>query len=131
MLSGNSTKEIPQQNRPPFENDANFLLVNFLDERFPDGGVFRTAPKEKVPDSTQDLQAFVEFCRRPDYINHPYASQWLGMMERDTPQVATLGKNLQIYRSCTTERYNGWQPHLYKMVGETRFHIGPRKREGA
>lgn len=92
MASSHATKEFPPQNRPPSENDANFLLVKFLDERFPDGGIFRTAPKEKVPDSTEDLQAFVEFCRRPDYINHPYSSIWLGMLERATPRIATLGK---------------------------------------
>jgi len=42
------------------------------------------APKEKVPDSTRDLHAFVELCGRPDYINRPYAPQWPGIMERDS-----------------------------------------------
>jgi len=89
MLMRFATKtQISQQNIPPLENDANYLLKEFLDERFPNGGIFRTAPGEKIPDSTEDLKAFIAFCRRPDYIKHPYSPHWLGMMERDTPLVA-------------------------------------------
>lgn len=128
ILSTKATKEqISQQNCPPLVNDANFLLFTFLNERFPDGGIFRTASKEKILDSTEDLQAFVKFCRTPDYITHPYASEWIGSLERDAPLVAVLGKNIQLHRTCNTERYNGWQPHLKKMVGEVRFEIGPKK----
>lgn len=35
MISNCASKEIPIQNRPPQQNDANFLLMKFLDERFP------------------------------------------------------------------------------------------------
>lgn len=126
MLMRSATEtQISQQNIPPLENDANYLLKEFLDERFPNGGIFRTAPREKIPDSTEDLKAFIAFCRRPDYIKHPYSPHWLGMMERDTPLVADIGKNIHVLRNCTSERYNGWQNHLKKMVGEVRFHIGP------
>lgn len=128
ILSLKATKEqIAQQNCPPLVNDANFLLFTFLNERFPDGGIFRTASKEKILDSTEDLQAFVEFCQAPDYITHPYASEWIGSLERDIPLVAVLGKNIQLHRTCNTVRYNRWQPHLKKMVGEVRFEIGPKK----
>lgn len=125
MLSTRASKEVPPQNRPPERNDANFLLVKFLDERFPNGGVFRTASCAKIPDSTEDLQAFIRFCQTPEYRHHPYSAIWLGILGRDNPIVSVLGKNIQVYRKCETKRYNGWQPHLRKMVGEVRYYLGP------
>lgn len=48
-LASNATMEqVRRQNCPPLDDDANFLLVAFLDERFPDGGILRTAPKAKL-----------------------------------------------------------------------------------
>ncbi|OKO94545.1 hypothetical protein PENSUB_11812 [Penicillium subrubescens] len=100
-LASNATKQqMLRQNCPPRENDANFLLVAFLDERFPDGGTLRTAPKAKVGDSTEDLQAFVQFCKRSEFSRHPYSSTWIGLLDRDAPLVGLLGKNIQIYRAC-------------------------------
>ena len=83
MIPTLARKEIPPQNRPPKQNDANFLLVKFINKRFPDGGIFRTAPRAKVPDSTEDLQAFVEFCRTPEYRHHPYSAKWCAILDGD------------------------------------------------
>lgn len=131
-LSSSATeKQIAQQNYPPLENDANFLLMKFLDERFPEGGIFRTAPREKVLNSTEDLQAFVEFCRRPEYVNHPYSSKWCALLDRDQPVVRDLGKNFQILRECEIRRTNEHQSHLGKNVGEVTYNLGPMKSEQA
>lgn len=42
-LSATAREEKPRQNRPPRPLDANYLLDQFLNARFPNGGRFRTA----------------------------------------------------------------------------------------
>ena len=79
LVSSSSTTETPKQNRPPKTKDANHLLYHFLIERFPNGGIFRTASCEKDPASTEDLKAFVDFCKRKEYSTHPYSAKWLEM----------------------------------------------------
>ena len=89
------------------------------------------APREKVLNSTEDLQAFVEFCRRPEYVNHPYSSKWCALLDRDQPVVRDLGKNFQILRECEIRRTNEHQSHLGKNVGEVTYNLGPMKSEQA
>ncbi|KAL2065776.1 hypothetical protein VTL71DRAFT_3446 [Oculimacula yallundae] len=77
-IARNSKSETPRQSRPPRRSDALYLLDEFLRERFPEGGIFRTQSKEKMRGSTEDLQAFVEFLKQPQYIRHPYSAPPLG-----------------------------------------------------
>ncbi|KAL5359277.1 hypothetical protein BJX96DRAFT_183640 [Aspergillus floccosus] len=100
LVSSSSRTEIPKQNRPPKIKDANYLLYHFLIERFPDGGIFRTASREKDPTSTEDLRAFVDFCKKKEYSTHPYSAKWLEMLDRTRPFVAILAPNIKVYRSC-------------------------------
>ncbi|KAL4782839.1 hypothetical protein BJX76DRAFT_368837 [Aspergillus varians] len=71
----------PRQNRPPRVHDANFLLYNFLNERFPNGDVT----------STEDLREFVN-------------AKWLDMLDRPHPFIAILAPNIRAYRSCKTQK---------------------------
>jgi hypothetical protein len=113
--------EKPRQNRPPEELDANYLLDCFLSERFPEGGLFRTAPSTRPgkDDSTEDLQAFVAFIKQPEYRKHPYTDSWLADLDRPTPMVAVLESNLQVLRSMRSERDRAWSST------ETKFLLGP------
>lgn len=98
-LSSNATMEqIRRQNYSPLDNDANFLLVAFQDERFSYGGIPRTTPNAKLEDSTEDLQAFIRFCKRQEF-SYPsrYSSIWVGLLDRDTPLVGLFGNNIQVY----------------------------------
>ncbi|OOQ83172.1 hypothetical protein PEBR_36491 [Penicillium brasilianum] len=131
LASNATTEQILRQNCPPLEGDANFLLVAFLDEKFPDGGILRTAPKAKVEYSTEDLQAFVQFCKRPEFSSHPYSSTWVGLLDRDSPLVGLLGKNIRVYRTCRSIRSNCWSKHLKKMIDEVKFIIGPKDSESS
>lgn len=131
LPSNAKEEQVLRQNRTPLDNDANYLLVAFLDERFPNGGIFRTAPKAKVEDSTEDLQAFVQFCKGPEFFCHPYSSTWVGLLDRDVPLVGLLGKNIAVYRTCRSEPSNCWSKRLKKMVGEVKFIIGPKNTESS
>ncbi|THY30620.1 hypothetical protein D6D00_02790 [Aureobasidium pullulans] len=60
-ISAEAKTETPLQNRPPKPLDALYLLDKFLLERSLLGDTFRSAFKERKPESTEDLQAFVAF----------------------------------------------------------------------
>ncbi|BCS24477.1 uncharacterized protein APUU_40921A [Aspergillus puulaauensis] len=126
LVPSNSATETPQQNKPPRVQDANFLLYNFLNERFPSGGVFRTISRAKDKNSTEDLQEFVKFCRRPQNVNHPYCAKWLDMLDRPRPFIAILAPNIRAYRSCQTQKTYPYMPGSGCHLTETVFHVGPR-----
>lgn len=131
-LAGNATMEqIRRQNCPPLDNDANFLLVAFLDERFPDGGILRTAPKAKLEDSTEDLQVYIHLCKRPEFSYHPYSSIWVGLLDRDTPLVGLLGKHIQVYRTCRSDRPNCWSSNRKKWSVKSDSSSNRNTPEGA
>jgi hypothetical protein len=91
-ISAVAKKEFPIQNRPPKLLYAKYLLNKFLNEWFPQGGIFRTAPKDRIPTSTEDLQAFVAFLRSPEYAWHPYREVWLAILGSNKPKAAVLFK---------------------------------------
>ncbi|KAK7928004.1 hypothetical protein PG985_005002 [Apiospora marii] len=107
-IKANSKHENPKQNIPPNQMDALWLLEQFLNERFPAGGVFRTASIEDMPDSTEDLTAFVSFLKRPEYTNHPYTAGWLADLDRAAPRVTTLDPNFWLLRSITKIAQKRW-----------------------
>ncbi|KAK4542301.1 hypothetical protein LTR36_006954 [Oleoguttula mirabilis] len=100
-LVTNASSEKPRQNRPPQRLDAIWLLNEFIlqHDHLADGGIFRTATTDKFPDSTEDLLAFVQFLKQPEYIKHPYTSWWLKFLDVDVPQVTVLAKNLPMLRN--------------------------------
>jgi hypothetical protein len=104
MLPGNAQSETVQQNRPPNNRDANWLLNEFLNatEHLADGGTFRTALQEKFPDSTEDVNAFMDFIKQPEYIKHPYTPDWRRYLDNEKPQIQVLAKNLPMLRHCVT-----------------------------
>lgn len=104
MLSSTAKEEKPVQNRPPKPEDANYPLVQFINSRpgLANGGKFRTVSKDIFPDSSEDLAAFVEFLRSPEYINHHYSAEWLKFLGVAQPRIHVLSNNLPIYRYCTT-----------------------------
>lgn len=130
FLPRSAKGESTQQNRPLKEEDGLYPLMVFLHTRFPVAGVFRTQSTDRMADSTEDLQRFVDFLKEPAYSAHPYAAKWRAALERTPPDVALLGKNLAMLRSCDqkrTQRYNANLVHLKKvdrMVRETIFNIG-------
>lgn len=125
LVSSSSRTEVPKQNRPPKIKDANYLLYHFLIERFPQGGIFRTASREKDPTSTDDLRAFVDFCKRNEYSTHPYRAKWLGMLDRPRPFVAILAPNIRVYRSCHKRITYPPSSRPGGHFTETIFDIGP------
>ncbi|KAJ0424408.1 hypothetical protein BJY00DRAFT_299170 [Aspergillus carlsbadensis] len=125
LVPSNSEIENPRQNKPPRVYDANFLLFNFLNERFPDGGVFRTISKAKDKSSTEDLHEFVRFCQRPENANHPYSAKWLELLDRPHPLIAILAPNIRVYRKCETRKTYPYLSHSGQHFTETIFHLGP------
>ena len=100
MLNPRANKEGPVQNRPPEQEDANWLLQQFIEatDHLDGGGSFRTAGTDKFADSTDDMQNFGAFLRQPEYINHPYTKEWLAYLDNKNG-VQVLGKNLPFIRS--------------------------------
>ncbi|KAK4501828.1 hypothetical protein PRZ48_007637 [Zasmidium cellare] len=105
-LNNMSNKLDPKQKIPPNPTDAIWLLQKFIDERenLALGGVFHTADKDKFPDSTEDLQGFLEFLRQPAYCKHPYANFWIGKLSREKPETVVLAKNLPLLRDTRADR---------------------------
>jgi hypothetical protein len=116
-ISSNANTEKPKQNRPPKEGDAIFPLKVWLDERFPTGGHLRTALKERVASSTDDVTHFVEFLEGSEWRNHPYVQTfWLARLKKAKRDVTALEKNIRILRS--TEKVNT-QHSFKKQPGQT------------
>jgi hypothetical protein len=128
-LSSLSKIENPKQNHPPNPLDALYLLDEFLMERFPNGGTFRSAPKERKPDSTEDLQAFVTFLKRPEYSAHPWASFWISCFDNNYKwDQKILGKNLAVLRRVRT--VSTLTRHGAGKVAETFYILGPPGTSG-
>lgn len=125
LVPSNSGIETPKQNRPPHLKDANFLLYQFLNERFPEGGVFRTASRVKDENSTDDLREFVRFCKRPANLDHPYSAKWLELLDRPRPLVSILACNIRVYRTCESQKTSSYSVRLRHHFNETIFHLGP------
>lgn len=123
-LARNAKSEKPVQNRPPLANDALYPLDEFLKFRFPNGGTFRTAPVDRVLDSTEDMQAFDDFLKAPEWRKHPYADFWHGMLA-GKPDVAWLEKNLMVLRSLKQVRHRPRNLVTKEYVRETFFELGP------
>jgi hypothetical protein len=134
-LAIRSSLVVDKQNRPPKMLDANWLLNKFLDERFPTGGVFRTAPKSRRPDSTEDLQAFLEFLNRPEYHGHPYAEFWISCFpDGEIGKAGWLSQNIVLFRRLRTEtiRHTDHKGDL-RFDGkftETLYYLGPPGTSG-
>ncbi|CAD0096499.1 unnamed protein product [Aureobasidium mustum] len=124
--------EMPRQNRPPKRLDANWLLVEFLNETFPNGGVFRTASKSKFPDSPDHVQAFLDFIRRDENNGHPYAAAFINELEPSSipgkastpPRINVLFNNIRVYRSCTKKRNRKVDRQTKKEISEQVYTIG-------
>jgi len=114
--------ETPTQNRPPRQEDALWLLDTFLDERFPNGGTFRTISKNIKPDSTEDHQAFLAFLQRSQYSGHPCAPALLAALSRG--EMAIYSKSLPPLRSCRHEKFHWWFS-ARSQTNETQYHLGP------
>lgn len=126
-LPSNAVEEDPKQNRPPNIEDANYLIYHFLNERFSQSGIFRTISRERVPDSTEDLQEFVKFCKRDEYINLPYTSYWLEKLDREAPFIAILARNIRAFRTCEKRAVSTYVEAQKRKWNETKYFIGPRE----
>lgn len=133
-IARNATQEKPKQNRSPHPLDALYPLDEFLKQRFPNGGVFRTAAADRIEGSTEDLQAFAVFLEQPEWCKHPFYDFWHTALTRVPADVALLGKNLMILRSCRQEKtrpYSKLVEHYEnsqdRCVRESVYHIGPPK----
>jgi hypothetical protein len=128
-LSSLSKTETPKQNRPPHRLDALYLLNESLLERFPAGGTFRSARKESKPDSTEDLQAFVTFLKRPEYSAHPWATFWISCFDNNYKwDNNILGKNLAVLRRVRIVFTH--TRHGMGKVAETSYILGPPGTSG-
>jgi len=114
--------ETPTQNRPPRQEDALWLLDTFLNERFPDGGTFRTISKSIKLDSTEDHQAFLAFLQRPQYSGHPWAPDLLAALSRG--DMAIYFKSLPPLRGCHHESFR-WRFSARSQTNEMQYHLGP------
>lgn len=124
-LTNSTLKEKPLQNRPPKENDGNYLLDAYINStsHLKDGGVFRSAPKSYFPDSTEDIQNFVKFLSLPEYRNHPWQSWWYSYLSGEVPSLpSVLGKNLPMLRNSVTVRPGKYVKHPQKG----RVHVRER-----
>ncbi|THY01160.1 hypothetical protein D6D02_08685 [Aureobasidium pullulans] len=122
--------EIPLQNRPPRSLDTLYLLDRFLLGRFPLGGTFRSASKVRKPGSTEDLQTFVAFVKRPEYIGHPWDSFWVSCFDNDYKwDNKIIGKNLAVLRSVRTVSTHTRQGA--GKIAETSYILGPPGTSGA
>lgn len=123
MLGAYAKKEVPQQNRPPKEGDALYILDQFLKQEIPDEGDFRTADPQRLPESPGHLQAFFAYVQQPEWCNHPYAAAWLKHnVEASNTTTAVIKNALRILRSINpvTETRRA----LGKVLKETYFELG-------
>ncbi|KAK5138215.1 hypothetical protein LTR08_004911 [Meristemomyces frigidus] len=131
MLSRTAVGESVKQNRPLKPEDALYPLDVFSQHRFPEGGRFRTAPKARLADSTEELQDFVAHLRTLEFIGHPYSASWRGKLEGSKPDVALFNSNLPILRACVKDSVNRYSPQLAHLapkdrgVHETHYDLGP------
>jgi hypothetical protein len=124
-MGSSMSSKVDQQNRPPKLLDANWLLNKFLDERFPASGVFRTAPKSRRPDSTEDLQAFLSFLKSPAYHGHPYAEFWISCFPGgEASKSGWLSQNIVLLRRLRTEQFIHKDSRGGRQIAETFYFIG-------
>lgn len=125
----NVKKEKPIQPRPPRRQDANWLVMTFIDDQLPDGGGFRTISSARAEVSHLDL--FLVFLKSPEYRGHPYAKFWLSKLEDEANRRTGLGllaRQLRILRS--------FQRHVSKhmlpsgMFSETWYTLGAIGSQG-
>ncbi|KAK5018907.1 hypothetical protein BJ546DRAFT_1099832 [Cryomyces antarcticus] len=132
MLSAKAQYENLVQNRPVQRQDANYLLNEFLLERFTDGGTFHCQDNTRSPDSLTDLQAFVVFLRRPEWSEHPFSGVWINHLDKKHPNIAMLSKNLEVLRSCIEEDTQAYKARpgqgdpkkRRRYAWETSFQLG-------
>ena len=123
-----STKiEHCRQNRPPNPLDTDDLLEEVLLERFPLGGSWCTASRDKDPKSTADTEAFLTFLKWPGYIAHPNTDTWLSDLNLTKPRRDHLVSipDSKVLRETTHQRVQRWVPSLKAPVWFLNTQIGP------
>jgi hypothetical protein len=108
------------QNSPPEKIDALWLLNQFVNERFPFGGLFWTGDSTLFPKSTADLQAFQKyglmmvertlltsnrFLKQFPHSDHSWSTEWLELLEEPNGLI-TLSTSLRWLRNVQTVRQN-------------------------
>lgn len=96
------TKKDPQHNRPvPKPEDANFIIYEFLNEYFPNGGEFQTISREHISHAPDHVSELIRWIKRPEYNGHPYREFWLLKVDTDRPILGFVYINIPVYRACT------------------------------
>ncbi|CAN9446236.1 unnamed protein product [Alternaria alternata] len=118
------------QNSPPQKIDALWLLNQFVNERFPAGGLFWTGTPTLFPESTADLQGFREFLRQPLHSDHSWSTEWLELLDEPNGLV-TLSTSLKWLRSVQILRKNAAssttsQGNVFRRQCSV-YKLGPRK----
>ncbi|KAF2194207.1 hypothetical protein K469DRAFT_744879 [Zopfia rhizophila CBS 207.26] len=93
------------QNSPPHENDALWLLNKFVNERFPEGGMFSTGDPTVFVKSSGDYQAFQAFLKQPEHIVHPWSEEWLDIPSKPNALI-TLSTSLKWLREVQVSVQN-------------------------
>ncbi|KAF8245580.1 hypothetical protein K440DRAFT_662751 [Wilcoxina mikolae CBS 423.85] len=101
---GMSKASIAQYSKPPLAGDATWIMNEFLDEVFPDGGKVFSATVGAWPekDGEHIRLLFSEFLHRSRYQSYPYRSEWVDILN-DSRQASTntLKKTLDFCRPIT------------------------------
>ncbi|KAI7187773.1 hypothetical protein KC316_g11648 [Hortaea werneckii] len=103
-LTQKARKINPAQNLPvPAPEDANFILYEFVNHYFPNGGKFESITEMDMIGGPGHIERFREWIKRTEYHGHPYRTFWLENFDSDKPQTGLLAKNIPLYRFCTQE----------------------------
>ncbi|KAI7473171.1 hypothetical protein KC367_g7946 [Hortaea werneckii] len=125
----------PAQNRPvPAPEDANFILYEFVNHHFPNGGKFESITEVDMIGGPGHIERFREWIKRTEYRGHPYWTFWLENFDSDKPQTGLLAKNIPLYRFCAQEhkqiasrsRAYGKDTH---NPGVNHLHAFPKQKE--
>ncbi|KAI5855390.1 hypothetical protein BZA05DRAFT_466184 [Tricharina praecox] len=111
--------------------DAAWLIKEFLDERFPDGGKVFAAPLGTWPEKDAEHIRLLlsEFVERPLYYYHPFRSDWLDILNDARPQaISIIKENIHLCRPIT------WTQRVMKdlrssgrgQLGGKYWHFGAR-----
>ncbi|KAH0037686.1 hypothetical protein KCU78_g1641, partial [Aureobasidium melanogenum] len=117
MLSARARSVTPRQNSPPHRTDGIYPLYAFIEQEFPQGGNYDLAFADKYRGSKEHTKALVRFLKTPAFRKHPFAANWLEKLDRPTPSLEMLKRNLPLLRNVKRLEATGTSKVVQLAIG--------------
>jgi hypothetical protein len=101
------TKKHGNYHNPPRPGDGSWLMCQFLDECYPEGGSLFFGDAEKWPEKQAECAKaqFSAFLERPLYANSPHLAFWLAVLADSRPSgSSTILATIKFLRGDITEQ---------------------------